>query len=569
MTTDFWQRKSTVVAAYLFLGLVAVSVFLIRLNGPSNLMDDDQERPTAYVMDVVQNGNWLCQRDATGDITSKPPLYTWLAALASLPFGRVTLATLYLPAAISTLAIAWLILGIGRARFGLAAGFWAALTYLLSFIAIKQIALARTDGLFVLTVTIAALPAFQAWQRQRGWTWFWVAAAAATLTKGPLGVLLAAGGLAAVVWEWRSGRSLALKGSHWLGIALFVLIAGGWFALAYREMGQPLINKMIRQELTVEAVSNVRGDPIGKNFYKPFLYFLARFAPWSLVACVGFWRVVKRPALDSQERSFERFLFFWFFVGLIIFSISSHQRGDLLWPLIPPAAWLGGRELARWLNSVPPRVTIPATILMTIGLLILGMMYYRRAALTNVYYKRTQGMQQLAAMVRERVGEQFPLTHIDDPFALQFNLGTMRRTVSFERAAELLREDTAAFVVVRDWSKLEKLLGVTANSLHQLAAWPSKGEPFVRIVSNYSRLEWTQQMAALWGTLHVRIDRARLVHATDTEFMLQSDDPRGGVMITNQSDAPCFVRAKILSSEGVTVGEWLLPKDEILDVYRH
>lgn len=566
MTTDFWQRKSTSGAAYLYLGLVALSLFLMRVNGPSNLMDDDQERPAAYVMDVVQNGNWLCQRDATGDITSKPPLYTWLAAFVSLPFGRVTLGTLYLPAAISALAIAWLILGIGRVRFGLAAGFWGALTYLLSFVAIKQVALARTDGLFALTVAIAALLACRAWEIQRGWTWFWLAAAAATLTKGPLGVVLAAGGLTAAVWEWRSGRTLPVRGSHWLGIALFVLIAGGWFALAYREMGPPLINKMIRQELTVEAMSNVRGDPLGKEFYKPFLYFLARFAPWSVVACLGFWRVIRRPAADLRERRFERFLLCWFLVGLLIFSISSHQRGDLLWPLIPAAALLGGRELARWLNPLRPRVTVPATIVVTVGLLFFGAMYYRHAALTNVFYRRTQGMQQLAAQIRDRVGEQFPLTHVDDPFALQFDLGKVRQTVSAERAAELLRGDAAAFVVVRDWSKLKKMLGVAATSMHELAAWPSSEEPFVRIVSNYPRLEWTGHVAAVWGTLRVQIDQARLMRANETELVLRSEGTQGAVTVTNESDTPRRVRAKIVGDGWVGDGERLLAKGETLHV---
>src|ERR1035437_4176789 len=75
MTMVFWQRRSATVGAYVFLGLVVLTMFVIRLKGPPDLMDNDQERPAAYVIVLLQNGNWLCQRDATGDITSKPPLY--------------------------------------------------------------------------------------------------------------------------------------------------------------------------------------------------------------------------------------------------------------------------------------------------------------------------------------------------------------------------------------------------------------------------------------------------------------------------------------------------------------
>src|SRR5689334_4168133 len=78
---------------------LALLLFALRLFSPSNFLDQDQERPASYILDVLKNGNWLCQRDFTGDITSKPPLYTWICALLSLPFGRVTLFALWLPGA--------------------------------------------------------------------------------------------------------------------------------------------------------------------------------------------------------------------------------------------------------------------------------------------------------------------------------------------------------------------------------------------------------------------------------------------------------------------------------------
>ena len=49
-----------------------------------------QDVPAMYVLDAVVNHHWLCQSDARGFVTSKPPVYTWLAGLASLVPGRVT-----------------------------------------------------------------------------------------------------------------------------------------------------------------------------------------------------------------------------------------------------------------------------------------------------------------------------------------------------------------------------------------------------------------------------------------------------------------------------------------------
>src|SRR5258707_23894 len=98
--------------------IVAALLFTLRLTAPPNLLDQDQERPASYVLDVVKNGNWLCQRDLSGDITSKPPLYTWLCAIATQPFGRINLFALYLPGALAGFGIGWLLFHFGRVSFG-------------------------------------------------------------------------------------------------------------------------------------------------------------------------------------------------------------------------------------------------------------------------------------------------------------------------------------------------------------------------------------------------------------------------------------------------------------------
>ena len=156
--------------------LVCVVMFAIRLTGPTNLTDNDQERPGAYVMDVVENGQWLVQRDNSLDVMSKPPVYTWMSAFASLGVGEVNLWTLYLPCFISTLSLCLVILFLGKHYFGLMAGFLGALTLVLSPYGMKQIALARTDSVFALTVVLVMLAAWWAWNYGRSWIPFWLLA---------------------------------------------------------------------------------------------------------------------------------------------------------------------------------------------------------------------------------------------------------------------------------------------------------------------------------------------------------------------------------------------------------
>src|SRR5262249_14940653 len=267
-------------------GAVATTLFVIRLTGFPNVLDNEY-RLGATVLNVLQHGTWICPSDSLGN-TDKPPLLTWLSALVSLPLGRVNRFTMYLPTALATLALAWIIFTSGRRYFGWRSGFLGGLAYLLSVVGSEQLGTARWDGLFALTVALAALAAFRAWMRGEGWLRFWLAAAVATLTKGPLGVLLAGFGLGASVWERRSNTPKPVRGSQLGGIILFVVITGGWFLLAYRQVGSHLIDNMLGQELVGHVVEH---EP-ARKFWKPIGDFLANFGPWSALACLAvFWIV--------------------------------------------------------------------------------------------------------------------------------------------------------------------------------------------------------------------------------------------------------------------------------------
>src|SRR5262249_13999485 len=288
----------------LLLAVIGCILFVIRLTGAPNLLENEF-RVGACVLDALQHGNWLCPHDVLGN-TDKPPMLTWLAALASWPGGRVTRFTLYLPTAVATVVIAWLVAIAAGRYFGRRAGLFGGFTYLLSHVGAWQIATARWDGLFSLTVAATALAAFRAWMRGGGWTPFWLAAAAATLTQGPLGLLLAAVGLGAVAWGRRTARPTPLEGLHALGIVLFLVLTVGWFLLAYRQVGFHLVQNMVWGEFVGHMVQH----RLGSRFSKALGDVVWNFAPWSLFAIVGACRAVLRPASDAPERRLHRFLLY-------------------------------------------------------------------------------------------------------------------------------------------------------------------------------------------------------------------------------------------------------------------
>lgn len=472
--------RTTRLAAAAGLAAAVLLLFVLRLSGPSNLMLHDQERPASYVLDAVQNGHWVIQKDWTGDIMSKPPLYTWLGALAGLMAGVGRFAISF-PAGLAVLGLVLLLFEWGRRIFAPRAAFCAALVFLLCMATAKQVILVRTDGLFAFTVLLTAWSAFAAWRLRASWVWFWLAAAAATLTKGPLGILLGGLGLLACLLPPRvppgSWRGFGA------GLALFIAIVAGWFALACLEFGRPVADKLIFKELLAHAVSvdGKRGLPLS-GFYKPWVYFLSRFAPWSALAFIGVWRAWRRPAADALERAFERFLACWLVGGLVVFSFASHQRGDLIYPLLAPGAWLAGREVARLLHRVSARGLAVVSVLGMAVFLAVIAGNDRQSVRRSVDAERSAAIERIAGEIRRDWGGTTRLLHVDTPFALQFHLGTMQTPVPLERAAALLRDPAADRVAVVDLQALRRAAEKRV-ALRVEREWPLPGGGALHLVT--------------------------------------------------------------------------------------
>lgn len=536
-------------------------LFAVRLAAPWNLMDQDQERPTAYIMDVLVNGEWIVQRDQTGAVTSKPPLYTWISALCSLPAGRLTRFTLYLPCALSVLGCMLLMMRFGGRLFGSVCGFFGALIFLLSLPGLKMLALARTDPLFVFTVFLAVVAAWRCWNDGASWVWFWLAATAATMTKGPLGIVLGATGLLATVWD-RRGRgdeaSVCWRPrQHAAGIALLLAIAGGWFALAYWRLGSALVDKMIGDELVRQAVAGDRGESPFEGIPLPFAYFLSRFLPWSFLACLAAWRVWKQPAADPAERRFERFLTCQVAAGILLFSFAGHKRPDHLFPLLPAAALLAGRELARlrWL-AAPGRCLAVAGAAVAMALAFATPYYFLGVGRTK-YAIRTAGMAVLAGEIR-RAAPNAEITFFNSPYALQYFLGSMRQRATKHQAVRLLTtgfdpvtsrptgDAPHVYVATRDPESLREALGNAAPHIYSVLRWPAEGPAFAEVFSNKPRLEPAAHSEIMTGPWRIAMRKTHLVQSGPGRLVFRlanGASPRDGrYTVTNDTTATLTVR---------------------------
>jgi len=337
--------------AWLLPLLALAAVFALRLAGPPDFLDKDQPRPIEYIVDAAVDGNWTVQRDASGGVTSKPPLYTWLAAGTTLAFGGNRYA-LYLPCAAAMAMVALIAALLARQRLGWSAGLAAGMVVALAFDTQKAICLARTDAVFTACVAAAAWIALRSWESGRGWIVFWLVCAVVCLAKTPVGVLFAAGGLLAACWRHERPR-FALGGSGWqhaVGFPLMLTLGAGWLLLAIDALGMPVIDRLIGRELVGHITANDKGSSWLKTFLQPLLWYAALFLPWSLLIAAAVWRLARHPPAAPRRRRFLRFMACWLGFGLLLLVLSPHKRMVLALPMLLPGAVLAGSEAGRWLT---------------------------------------------------------------------------------------------------------------------------------------------------------------------------------------------------------------------------
>lgn len=564
----------------------------IRFTAPSTIMDDDQERPLAYVMDVLVNGNWLVQRDDVGSITSKPPVYTWVVSLLSLASGLPAISSAYLVSAFAALGTLWLIYLSGRLALGSLTALVAAMLYLLSMMGQRQLILIRTDSLFTLLVIGSAIALVLAVKGRLSWVVFWIIAALAALTKGPQGVLLALFALPGAVLACRQAgeRAVVFNWAQAKGFCLFLAIGFGWFLAAWIIEGRDVVDKMIYGELIRHSVKpelNAGEIENGARWWKQPLYFLSQFAPWSLLTLLGIgfvWnrdRWVLLPALS-----------FWA-LGMVFFSSVSHQRHLLLMPLMPAAALLAAVPLVHFLQITATRRWLVAAVVIVTLYAIGFAAYYHLARPLDRKVSRGAIVQAFPTEVRRLGLDPNQLVFLDAPYSAQVHLGRMQPRLPEVFASQALQAPEPVYIVARGWNPNEEPLETAAGRLaalsgvHVLASWPPPREiaggtlsqwldryrppadpGFLVILSNRPTVESPGQIRLFHPPLSMVIDGGRPIRVSRGHVEIEPIPPTlyPVVRVKNHGMQPAKVRFILRTEEELRSIRRIIPPGERLVV---
>ncbi len=366
--------------------LIGFCVVLYFFNlGRWDLWNPDEPRYGQVAREIVQGGDWILMHNNGKMYTDKPPLFFWAIGFSSFIWRGFSSFSVRFPSALFGTLTVLLVYLLGRKLYRSWSGFLSGLVLATSFEFAYLATRANIDATLTFFTT-AALFCFIHWyepsalssslppgkEKERTTArskddgrlgnlaiyGFYVSMALATVTKGPVGFILPL--LVSLIYltvqrDWKRIKGMKLL----TGMLLFVVLVLAWYVPAVCKGGQVYLNETLLKHTLNRYAS---GWSHVRPFYYYFYNFPVQFLPWTLflpgAMVYGF-----SKQQFTQRKTFL-FLFVWFVVIFLFFSLSKGKRELYLLPLYPAASLMVGKFLDDFLlNVVAPFirrwVTIP------------------------------------------------------------------------------------------------------------------------------------------------------------------------------------------------------------------
>lgn len=351
------------------LGLAAFALFGLRL-GARDLWAPNEPLFGRAAVEMARAGEWVVPTVNGEPFVEKPILYFWLARMAGLAAGGLDEAVLRLPsvaAGVAAVLFVYLLVlpysGPSRARIAAAVlatiqvVFWSARTVQMDLLLAACMLGVVAAASRVLDHGLA--PA-------RGFSLGGLAAGAAFLAKGPVGLVLPA--LVIGGWLLATGRTRELcRPQFLLAFVVCALVALPWpVALWLREGTGALGELLWRQNVTrvLEPWDHARPA------WYYLVYFWIDMLPWSPLVPLA----ARLPERDEGERRLDRLAWLWIAIPIALFSLSPSKRSVYILPVAPAVAVLVSGLLERVSAGLVERWRARAVsvVLAALGVILVG-----------------------------------------------------------------------------------------------------------------------------------------------------------------------------------------------------
>ena len=333
--------------------LLAAVLFLANLWG-YDLWAPDEPYFAEGAREMVVDGKWAVPHVNGVVTTDKPPLFFWLIAFVSLPFGSVYSLTARLPSVLAALGTLWLVMRLGRRTSDPRTAVLAAFVLSTSFMFWEKARWTQIDSTLCFLIW-AALSVFEAFRAgdldgRRAGMLFWSAAALAVLAKGPVGLLLPLGIACFTLMADRNLRAWK-RFAPLMGPLVFAVIIAAWMVLAtVGGQGEYSVWGALKEHFLERGLH-------GMHHAYPWYYYLIvlppQLLPWTGLVPGALYLAARRR--DDPDR----FLLAAALFVVVFFSISTEKRELYALPAYPAFALMVARLVGHvlgWYESKSTRV---------------------------------------------------------------------------------------------------------------------------------------------------------------------------------------------------------------------
>ncbi len=301
--------------------LLGVFFFMPHL-GRVHLFDWDEINFAESAREMLATGNFSIVQIDYKPFWEKPPLFFWLQALSMKVFGINEFAARF-PNAIAGIVIMLVLFYTGKRFFDEKFGLYFALSYFggwLPFIYSQSGIIDPWFNLFMFLSVYFLLLRYTEQDRHslRNLVLSAVFASLATLTKGPVGVLIPALTYFFALLFYEGMRKMITVREIAVYLLTLLVVGGGWFWMLILEGKSDIIVDFIRYQIRLFATQDAgHGGP----FFYHFLVLLVGYFPLSFFAVYGMRKKMREDGLGEQQQRFSQWMFVLFWVVLILFSI--------------------------------------------------------------------------------------------------------------------------------------------------------------------------------------------------------------------------------------------------------
>ncbi|MDR1701870.1 MAG: glycosyltransferase family 39 protein, partial [Sporomusaceae bacterium] len=316
---------------FYLLAIFAAIIIFTNL-GSIPLLDPDEPVYGQTPKEMIATGDYVSPRIYGDYWYDKPPMYYWLVAASYKIFGLSEFAARF-PAALFAVLGLLVVYVSARKLFNERVAFSSALILLtsLEYIYLSKAAVTDMTLCFFLTGSLLAF-------LLKRYYWFYVFAALAVLTKGPIGILfplLIAGIYILLTKQWPILRQMKL----FSGFALFLVLALPWYLIMYNIHGQIFFETFFGFHNVTRFMAPEHTSTEMWYFFMPVL--IAGFFPWSAALAQSV--SASLSASNAVDKKSLVFLNIWAWFVFLFFTLSHTKLVSYILPMWPPlaiiAAW--------------------------------------------------------------------------------------------------------------------------------------------------------------------------------------------------------------------------------------